>query len=243
MEKKLQKPFWQNSWLNINFKELGVELSSKKLASSNFYNAFYLKLFEKYSGYDLMPADWEEIGFNSSVLSYGCGLGYIEKCIVSLRSDLELCVFDYASKSDLWLRDIPSITFLDCIPPDKEFDLIYLSQVLYALPSSDSVNLLKTLYHHLSQKGKLILINTSVRERENGVAGSMRRFEPKLMTSLFDFWQQYIPMFMENTQFWGWHRDNATYLGFSHKAGFRANRTYFSANQSFIVLDKEAPFN
>ncbi len=98
-EVSIEKPFWQGDWQNIKFDTPGVPLFADKLASSNFYSSFYTKLFSKYNDFESLPQDWlniktataeaigEHIIQNASVLSYGCGLGFVEKQLIKFRPD------------------------------------------------------------------------------------------------------------------------------------------------------------
>ena len=88
------KRTWAHEWQNIKFTELDVRLDFIKRASSNLYSAFYAELFRRYESFDALPSEWRAsksrtaaeiakiIRGRNSVLSFGCGLGFIEKEIV-----------------------------------------------------------------------------------------------------------------------------------------------------------------
>ena len=113
----IEKPFWQGEWQLIKFEDLAVPLFVDKLASSDFYSSFYTKLFSIYSGYKSLPPDWlsiktetakaigDEINKDASVLSYGCGLGFVEKQLIGYRPDLSVTAFDFADPLDNGLEE------------------------------------------------------------------------------------------------------------------------------------------
>ena len=84
-------PFWESEWQGIPSESLGVAMHTDQLAEAGFYDAFYSRLFEQYRSFDQLPSDWcqakrETAGVlasllppASAVLSYGCGLGVVER--------------------------------------------------------------------------------------------------------------------------------------------------------------------
>ena len=96
----MKKPFWQSEWQNIEFNSLDVPLKLFSRPSSKFYAAFYSELFRKYRSYDELPLEWRKVKRNTakvisgiisnttSVLSVGCGLGFIEKELIEKKPNL-----------------------------------------------------------------------------------------------------------------------------------------------------------
>lgn len=112
------RAFYQTEWQNISFSSF-AKISSKNLASSAFYDAFYRVLFQKYAGYEVLDADWRRnkdvitdwlaasLSDGAQVLSVGCGLGYMEQRLWREHGDrIELHVQDYASEALRWLRQV-----------------------------------------------------------------------------------------------------------------------------------------
>lgn len=112
------KRFYQTEWQNIQFSDFAT-LSETELAGAEFYNAYYHKLFQRHGGYDELDASWRRnkkeladwiaaqlmTGVRASILSVGCGLGYMERCMHCDHGDnFELHVSDYASNALTWLR-------------------------------------------------------------------------------------------------------------------------------------------
>ena len=107
---------WESEWQGIKFTEIGVKLSLIKKASSEFYDAFYENLFEKYKSFSDLPISWRTnklsvatelrdwLPINGSVLSYGCGLGFIEHEILKVRDDINLQCFDISDVPGKWFK-------------------------------------------------------------------------------------------------------------------------------------------
>ena len=196
-EGSIEKPFWQTEWNNIKFENLDIPLLDDQLASSDFYSSFYSKLFSTYKDFESLPLAWQnnktatakaigqEVGQRASVLSYGCGLGFVEKQLIGFRPDLSITGFDFVESAGRWIkRDLHNIKYTQTIQDDTKYDVIYLCQVLYALSFSDCVDLLKSLSNCLKNNGKLILINTSITDEENREAKPKKSVKKRLIKQL-----------------------------------------------------------
>jgi hypothetical protein len=124
----IEKPFWQSEWFNIDFESLGVPLLPNKLASSEFYETFYAKLFLINNSFESLPQNWlnlkaataeaigDEVRQNASVLSYGCGLGYVEYQLIRYRPDLFVTGVDFVDIPGGWIkRNLHNIAFTQTI--------------------------------------------------------------------------------------------------------------------------------
>ncbi len=243
---RVELPFWQTDWHGIAFSKLGVKLSATRLASAEFYTAFYKSLLSKYQDYCDLPEHWlkvkkttaeaiaKEIAPHASILSYGCGLGYIEKELCSMRKDVHISAFDFADNASSLMKPLPSeISFISHLANDSKFDLVYLCQVLYAIPFLEGIALLSKLRCHLKENGVIILIGSSIDSAENGDFFSDHSWR------ILDLAKPYIYFFFgwikNDTQFWGWKRNNARHEEMLCRAGFRVIKSYTAAKQSFIV--------
>lgn len=169
---------------------------TNKQASLDFYRSFYTKLFSTYKDFKSLPPDWlsnktataeaigKEASQNTSVFSYGCGIGFVEKQLLGFRPDLSVAAFDFAETAGKWIKQLHNITYTQGIQDQAKYDVIYLCQVLYALSFSDCVDLLKSLSKHLKINGKLILINTSITDEENRKVKLQKSVKQKLITEL-----------------------------------------------------------
>jgi len=248
----IEKVFYQNEWLNIYFYELGIELSTENLPTNNFYNQFYKKLFEKYDNVECLPKFWlkgkrdtasnilKEINNNQQILSYGCGIGYVEKTIIELNPNLDLYALDFADNASNWIKtNFSKITYTNKLLISQKFDLIYLCQVLYALSYFDCIELIKQLSNHLKPNGKILLINHSIIPQENGEKVSNHTLKNYIKNIMRPFYKKYFQTSKKyKVQFWGWERDNKKYFEMAIEANMNISKSWIAAKQSFIMLSK-----
>lgn len=245
----IEVPFWQEEWHGIRFSTLSTPMSSATLASSNFYTAFYDAFFEKYSSFADLDTGWRRIKHDTAtklsellppgakVLSYGCGLGYVEYVLSQLRTDLHLSGYDFSSHwGDMLNKEMHSIHQVGKVGPN-EYDVIYLVQVMYALPSSEGTALLTSMKSSLREGGRIILFNTSGAPAENGI---LANGDPELLAKIKGivrpvYFRLLSLLGLNKKQFWGWHRNNASYTKMLRDAGFEIDTISCSAQQSFIV--------
>ena len=124
--------FWQQEWQGIYFSKLDIKLNFFKGASSDFYSKFYSELFCRYNSYEDLPSFWCQqksstaneiakiIGEEISVLSFGCGLGFVEKEIVSQLSKLSIDAFDFSETANKWLRDVDRVNTMQSLKKTKK---------------------------------------------------------------------------------------------------------------------------
>lgn len=242
-----EKKFFQTEWQNISFYDMKIKLNND-LPTSDFYNLFYKLLFNKYSKFEDLPKDWllekEKSADNikkflkteDSILSYGCGLGYVEHIL--FKKYKKLNVFDFSSISSKWLiNKNKTINFLTKL--EGKYDCIYLQQVLYALNYSDCVSLINMLKTNLNENGKIVLINTSINPLENGI--NFNNF----IQILKSFIRPIYDLFKENNnktgQFWGWQRDNKRYTSIVNDSNMKVSEIFTptnGSNESFIIIEK-----
>jgi hypothetical protein len=109
------KRMYQTEWQGIQFTDF-AKLSTA-LAGTEFYNAFYREIFRHYSGYEELDMSWrrnkQELSdwiamrcpAGSRILSVGCGLGYMERCLhCDHGQNIELHVQEGAADALTWLR-------------------------------------------------------------------------------------------------------------------------------------------
>lgn len=228
------RAFYQTEWQNIPFSSF-TNVSSKSLADSEFYDAFYCALFQKYSGYEELEENWrrnkDEIAFwlaaslpdGARVLSVGCGLGYIEQRLwLEQAGRIDLHVQDYSSQALKWLRQImPADHIHDvksggqvCRTHRRSYDLIYLSAVDYALPDEALLELFADMKHCLSEEGQLLIISASFLDDTSGWRKLIEFSKEKLKLLLEKFG------LYRRGQFWGWMRTREDYREAMSVAGF-----------------------
>ena len=173
--------FYQESWQGIPFSTFS-HLSFFHLAEPKFYGTFYEELFRRYKDWEDLPAQWRENKKQDAawlarileerrraedwppdrplrVLSIGSGVGYMEHALLEQVPGLELHVNEPSTVGMRWLRNIIPADRIyiglppACLPPDIQYDMIYLSAVdclSASLLEEDSfvgslVNLLKNI--------------------------------------------------------------------------------------------------
>jgi len=248
--KSFEKKVNQIEWQNIYFDELGIELSPHNLPNSDFYSKFYTHLFKRYKEYGDLPKSWlhgkeetakrilQELSVDDTILSYGCGIGYIEKKLKQFNKNIEIDSYDFSDMASRWIKmEKLDINYINQLPIGKEYNFIYLCQLMYAIPYSECVALLISLSNKLKPNGRLLMINTSTISSENGVY--VNKFISKLK-AIYHFANQkigYIPT-NKKMQLWGWERNNAKYCEMAFEANLKIIKIYSAENQSFIVLSK-----
>lgn len=246
----ISKFFAQNEWLSIKFSELPIDLKLDQLPSVEFYSTFYRYLDQKYTNLGELPKEWLNIKLNtakllaqlipsgSRILSYGCGLGIIEKYLIENYGIDEIYGFDSASSSLISYVDknFQRITSTADMPSEK-FDVIYLSQVIYALEDLEVINLLKFLSSYLKYNGKFIINHFSVNGHENGVFLPQRFHRKLLENKITNFAKN--ALFRNNKKFesqgWGYIRDNESVESLAKSAGFKEMIFICASSQSFLV--------
>ena len=222
--------YFQTEWQGIKFSSFS-RTSTRELADARFYNAFYRVLFSRYKGYDdldpvwraskLELADWllSRISPGKSVLSIGCGLGYVEQILWRRHGiNLDLHVQDFAGDAQRWLREI--------MPADRiheaglgseqgRYDLIYMSAVDYALPDNELIQLLAKSRASLRPGGEMIIVSASYLDDR-----ILRRYL-KTLKGLVKCGLEGLNLYNRG-QFWGWMRSRCEYQDLLRRAGYEA---------------------
>ena len=249
----IERFFTQSEWFGINFLETKVDLNPNEVASPDFYSHFYRLLDERYSSVSELPKDWLEgkretakavsqlIQKDSKVLSYGSGLGVVEKFLIENFKFKQIFGYDFAKKSKI---NYSSSDFTQVILFEElengTFDFVYLSQVLYALDKYAAIDLLRQLNNLLKSGGILILVNTSILDSENGVfklEALRKRINSKIRRELKWSYKREI-QHKTSEQGWGYNRDNEFYEFLISEAGFDTVTFFSSAKQSFAICYK-----
>ena len=246
--------FTQKEWLGINFSELPVELYSDKLPSAEFYSLLYRELDKKYIDLSHFPVEWLNIKFNTAhalsqfipqegnVLSYGCGLGIIEKYLIENFEVDKIEGFDFAFSSQVGYKNEKfQRIFSEEEISLKKYEVIYLSQVIYSLDDSEAISLLSFLSKRLNHNGKLIISNTSILSYENGNVLSQRFSRKILGNKLTNICKRML--FGNNnksgSQGWGYMRDNELTELIAKSACFAELIFFSSAQQSFLICSNK----
>jgi hypothetical protein len=165
--------FQQSSWLGIDFSELSVWLDPLNLAGKEFYDAFYTKVLQTYPNYSDFPSEWRAqkqkdaeflsqlIPKHSKFLSYGCGVGYLESCLMEFLggtfyvSDFSPYILSYRPDLDQKYLGVEEIK-------NSSFSCILLNQVSYALNNKELIELIDKIHTYLTIGGKLVVTFSEV---------------------------------------------------------------------------------
>lgn len=239
---------YEKQWHNIPFNELDIELSLTQKADLNFYDKFYNVFFKRYKSYNELSKTWLEgktevaqlieknIQEKSKVLSYGCGIGFIEKYISNKRKDITLDCYDFSNVSSMWLKNIEKLNFTTNNKNLKKYDIIYMVELLYSLDDKEIIFLLKELKELLNEKGKIIVSNTSLNPKENGLVQS------NYILKLFTFFKNYLRPFYyfllknKKIQFWGYQRNKIAYEKLFKSAGYVKDINFSGSKKLFQIF-------
>jgi len=240
---------FDNKWHKINFNKLSIKLSLFKLANLDFYNKFYKEFFFRYNSFEDLSLEWKKnklqvtkilektLPKNINVLSYGCGIGFIEKHLVENRRDLNLNCFDFSDVASTWLRrDFKHIYFTADHEKLKKYDFIFMVGLLYAMNDLEIIHLLKKIMPLLKDKGKILTIDTSSEESENGIEIQ----NPLLSNFIKNIKNLIRPLYYfffkkKEMQFWGYERNKESYDSIFEKAGLTNYRS-FCGNKQLIQI-------
>lgn len=231
------RKLYQTEWQNIPFSDFASP-SSKKLAGGDFYEAFYVEFFRRYQNWGQLSSKWRQskktwanfiatrMRNRSRVLSVGCGLGFVERCLSAQNPEIDLTIHEIAPSSWRWVEHefaadrkltgrIP-----ECFPKNAQFDLIYLGTVDYALDDESLVGLLAALRGYIAQpNGECLLISASF-ERTPETPSDIARAR---LGDVKELAKDVLGKFglRPRGQFWGWIRTQAEYQSLMQRAGYR----------------------
>jgi hypothetical protein len=251
-------PFWQSEWQNIQFSTLNVPLTIFKRPSLIFYDAFYKEMFVKYKNFEELPFQWKKnkgdtakaindiVRGVSSVLSIGCGLGFVEKSLIEIDPTLKIDAFDFSDIAKKWLKDIKGINCLTKLESANKYEFIYCTQLLYALSDKKIKELAGFVLQHLGEDGKFLTVDTSLNPSENSSKPIDTR--RKLMGLIKNYLSPFYYLLFKRgfAQFFGWQRDNYEIIKLFESNGLKLNKKLSrelqepelgSVGQSFLIFE------
>ncbi len=238
---------WEFEWQNIKFCDLSIKLNFFRRASAEFYSAFYEELFSRYKGYDDLPKIWQENKFETAreiskllndqmkIMSIGCGLGYIERSLVNLNSEINIDAYDFSLIATKWLEKIQRVEVIHELIEEKKYDFIFCTQLLYAL-SDKEIKDLAILLKSLLEDGSIFMtVDASANNTENGYSVNKESLVEHIKNILRHY---YYLLFVKRhkAQFWGWQRDNQEIIKIFTDNGFFVQRKYSAVGQSFLIF-------
>ncbi len=242
--------FSQEEWLGVRFKQLRIPLDEFQPAGSNFYRHFYNHVQEKTHSYADLPFRWRQIKAVQAdslshlltnmdkVLSYGCGLGYLEsildqkfpgKVYVSDYSQLAIDFYPAFSTKYFEIDEIPMFTFSH----------ILLNQVSYSMTTNDLKKLILRLHSVLNLQGQL-LITFSLFERYPKNQRVVSLFKRSIRKFVLFVRKRLSKLGFHSSikQGWGWHRSLGEMLDIVSSIGLRVNLVVECETQTILVINK-----
>ncbi len=232
--------FYQEGWQGIQFTAF-THVSFFRLAQPKFYATFYEELFRRYTAWSDLPAAWRQTKEGNArwlaqmlqamreahpkpatdpqrVLSIGCGVGYLEKCLLDMQPEVELHLNDLSTAGLRWLRDsVPSEHMYigmppNCLPSSVRYDIIYLANIDHVVPTRQMVRLLEELRAQLLPGGRIVCLSSSLLEEDNNFGKAVNCLKIALRAVLHI-------LGLRRQQFWGWRRTREEYQEIFHAAG------------------------
>ena len=227
---------YQCEWHGIEFSSL-AGCSSRRLADAAFYVAFYEKFFARYRNWEDLSPTWRRgkelcaervlsvAGPRSTVLSIGCGLGYMEYFLRARSADTDIYLHEVAPSAWNWIRGEFAVDHLllgeipACLPAEARFDVAYLCAVEYALDDEALVHLLASLRSVLRPRGRLLMISASFQPTASTAVEHVRavaRGVKDVVAAALD-----AAGLRSRGQFWGWMRTREQLRALMRSAGYR----------------------
>ena len=241
------RKMYEREWLGIEFTSY-CRPSARSLADATFYDAFYRNFFQRYQSWDDLDPNWrnqkraiarfifDQLDSKDIVLSIGCGLGWIEHCLLDFSGGrIHLEATDVAAAAVNWIKEeIPSDRlhiglFPQCLIPGLKYNLIYMSALDYCMDQFSLIGFLNRVADYLTTKGKCLLISASF---DHPIPIGVRAIKAgkHIVASILEAVHLY-----HRGQFWGWTRTREDY----HLAFSRAG--YLTVRDGFINRDNGPP--
>tara|TARA_B100000963_G_scaffold359942_1_gene388864 strand:+ start:807 stop:1562 length:756 start_codon:yes stop_codon:yes gene_type:complete len=236
----MKTKLYEKIWHNISFDQLNKKLSLFKKPDQEFYNEFYKKFFIKFKNYNDIDNLWKikkkevaeilnkKIEKNSSVLSYGCGIGYVESILEDRRKDIVLDCFDFSNLIEEWFKNNnKNINFISSKNSFRNYDYIYMVELLYAYEDKEIYEFLLEIKNLLNNNGEIIIIN-NIDETINNKSFFIKKLKKnliikKILNVIRPFY--YFLLRKKNIQFWGFQRSKSLYDKLFKSSGFRNTDT------------------
>lgn len=215
------RKFYQTEWHNIPFAGF-AEMSAGKIADTAFYDKFYAELFARHDNWDQLDREWLALKKQTadfiadlcksdrqqSILALGCGLGVIEKHLLTAGL-VNLEVTEVSARPLRWLKPLLAEgrahigLFPECLPAGKKYGLIYLSNIDYCFDREEFLKLLVAVKQRLRPGGSCLIFSTALdtKGRLSAWLGALKRSRP-------------------NGQFWGYLRTRAEFKTPLAQAGY-----------------------
>ena len=238
--------FYENSWHNIKFSDLDLDLSLFEMSNKNFYNGLYKKFFLKYKSFKELNKKYlrtkenvaikisKIIGKNSICLSIGCGIGTVENSLNKKISN-KIDVIDFGEPYK-FIRSNKRLKILKNLKSKKKYDLIYACQLFYSLEDEQILNLSNTIKKKLKKNGTFLTIDTSI-ENIYKTFNKLSFFKNNYLKFKRMIYPYYFSLFKKNIfQFYGYQRTNDEIIKIFDKNGFKISEVNTYYNQTYLLF-------
>lgn len=234
--------FYQYSWHGIEFSEVGQ--SSTDLPTKYFYDQFYKKFYEKHESFEDLDENWKTYKFKiakelanilvdkSSILSIGCGIGYVENELTKFNQNLQITAIEPSGNAVKWIKSNPRIVtqvgyFPNCIPHQHKFDLVYANNIEYVFSDKEYASFLQSVVEFGITD--FLVITSANYNLWVGAKLFLKRVLQFLSTSDV----------VNRGQLWGYLRTKRQHIKLLRQAGFTTTKlTKFDNNTLFIRAKK-----
>jgi len=227
---------YESEWHGIQFSSFS-DLDDKNIAGEEFYEKFYCEFNKKIRTYEDLSSDWKKdkknyaaeilnvIGNRKSVLSIGCGIGYIENEIYPYLKERngELIGVEPSYSSYSFILDNSNIKCLNGYFPDVfeshiHFDFAYMRAVEYTFNDKEYRDFLKSVLDY-GIKDFLVISMSHYKPAKYWLKVAMNKI------GLYT---------LHSGQFWGYMRTNDEHIKIMKQAGFERVETRVFGNSLFI---------
>ncbi|MBT5953198.1 class I SAM-dependent methyltransferase [bacterium] len=237
-------PLYQTQWQGILLSDIAKEkgISPRKIASTDFYEAFYKKL--ELTNFSFDPS-WKKkkkklsnfvlqylkplISKNPSatILSLGAGTGIVEEDL--LKAGFKIDLHETQTTSLNYLKT-KNINFNEFISQDlssfesDSYDLIMAFSISYCFSYEDYETLFKEVFRILKKGGLLIMWDPSPEIHSS----KFHMLFCKIIRKLRQNTKQILLQKASHEVFWGWLRQGSLHKKLAQNAGLKVNDSFYT---------------
>jgi len=229
------RKLYERSWLGVEFISISRP-SPQVLASPVFWEDFYQAAFQKIGSWneiDRVDPDFRKtrtavaefifgrIESHDVILSIGCGVGWIEHCLLELgQGTLHLEVTEVAPAALTLIRQELSPSrvhqgfFPECIPTDRLYSLIFMVDIDFAMDQSSLTLFLSKVKGRLTGEGRCLLISPTL-DPPVSLWWTLLRAVKNMLTPLLE-----SVGLSQRKYFFGWYRHKEEFYRVFSQAGY-----------------------
>lgn len=236
---------YQTEWLGIRFADF-TRTDHKEIAAAKFYERFYREFFHRFNSREQLNPAYLKIknetarfigerfaDKDTKILAIGCGLGIIEMNLLE-AGYRNIFITDVSDIPLKWIGRVIDRQrmfvgyFPECIPPELDFDVIYLCGVDYCFEREAWTQFLALVKSKLKEGGRCMVISGSYEAEGRGMR-SIRQLKSGIKLLLHGL--KVRPL----GQLWGYTRNRDEYRASLHGAGYPEIRDGFMKNGAYWI--------